>query len=177
MKKKKSEELKAVVGQSLNGNGKHGPTQTEPELQTTVLGQVEAAQQGVVSAPFGKLGDSRTFPSKQLDSFDNPAPDIDYTILLEIPEFTCLCPMTGQPDYARFAIEYSPDLKCVETKSLKLYMWSYRNEGAFHEAVTNTILRDLVKTLDPKWIKITGVFNPRGGIAPTITAKWGKSGQ
>ncbi|HEX2914644.1 MAG TPA: preQ(1) synthase [Chloroflexia bacterium] len=109
-----------------------------------------------------------------MDSFPNPATDMDYTILLEIPEFTCLCPITGQPDFARFTIEYSPDQKCVETKSLKLYMWSYRNEGAFHEAVTNTILRDLVKTLEPKWIKVIGVFNARGGIAPTVTARWEK---
>ncbi len=144
---------------------------TEPKLQTTVLG---LAPEGQVSSPFSKLGEGRTFPSKELDSFDNPATDLDYTIVLEIPEFTCLCPITGQPDFAQFKIEYRPDLKCVETKSLKLYMWSFRNEGAFHEAVTNSILRDLVKTLEPKWIKVTGVFNARGGIAPTVISQWEK---
>jgi 7-cyano-7-deazaguanine reductase len=170
MRKKKTEALQAEAVPT-NGTTKNG---AEPKLYTTTLGVVDASQEGIVSGPFGKLGEGRTFPSKQLDSFENPAPDIDYTIVLEIPEFTCLCPITGQPDFARFTIEYRPDHKCVETKSLKLYMWSYRNEGAFHEAVTNTILRDLVKTLDPKWIKVTGVFNPRGGIAPTIIAHWEK---
>ena len=143
----------------------------EPVLETTTLG---LAADGEVSYRYSKLGEGRTFPSKQLDSFANPATDIDYTILLEIPEFTCLCPITGQPDFARFTIEYRPDQKCVETKSLKLYMWSFRNEGAFHEAVTNSILRDLVKTLEPRWIKVTGVFNARGGIAPTVIAQWHK---
>ncbi len=150
-----------------NSNG------TQPELKTTVVGQA----QGEVEAhpAFGKLGEGRTVPSKQLDSFENPAPDIDYTITLDIPEFTCLCPISHQPDFARFTIEYKPDQRCVETKSLKLYMWSFRNEGAFHEAVTNQILRDLVAVLDPKWIKITGIFNARGGITPTIVAERTKS--
>ncbi|MBN9391214.1 MAG: NADPH-dependent 7-cyano-7-deazaguanine reductase QueF [Chloroflexi bacterium] len=142
----------------------------EPVLETVIVG--EAKGPGVV-AP-SKLGEGKTVPTKQLDSFENPAQDLDYTIVLDIPEFTCLCPITGQPDFARFTIEYRPDLKCVETKSLKLYMWSFRNEGAFHEAVTNSILRDLVKVLDPKWIKITGIFNARGGITPTIISQWEK---
>jgi 7-cyano-7-deazaguanine reductase len=146
---------------------KNGP---EPVLETVIVG--EAKGPGVV-AP-SKLGEGKTVPTKQLDSFENPAQDLDYTIVLDIPEFTCLCPITGQPDFARFTIEYRPDLKCVETKSLKLYMWSFRNEGAFHEAVTNSILRDLVKVLDPKWIKITGIFNARGGITPTIISQWEK---
>ncbi|MEI6044182.1 MAG: preQ(1) synthase [Chloroflexota bacterium] len=124
-----------------------------------------------VNPAFGKLGEGRTFPSRHLDSFANPAPDIDYTIVLEIPEFTCLCPLSQQPDFARFTIEYKPADYCVETKSLKLYMWSYRNEGVFHEAVTNQILRDLVAVLDPKWIKVTGIFNTRGGVTPTIIAQ------
>jgi 7-cyano-7-deazaguanine reductase len=147
----------------------NGNTAMEPELTTTVVGRAE----GEVNAnpAFGKLGEGRTFPSKQLDSFANPAPDNDYTIVLEIPEFTCLCPISHQPDFARFTIEYKPDQRCVETKSLKLYMWSFRDEGAFHEAVTNQIMGDLVKVLDPKWIKVTGIFNPRGGIAPTIIAE------
>ena len=139
----------------------------EPELTTTLIGQAG----GEIKPNYNKLGEGRTYPSKQLDSFANPAPDIDYTIMLEIPEFTCLCPISQQPDFARFTIEYKPDASCVETKSLKLYMWSFRNEGAFHEAVTNQILRDLVAVLDPKWLKITGVFNARGGITPTIVAQ------
>lgn len=145
---------------------------TEPKLTTSVIAQAD----GEVSqyAAFGQLGEGRTYPKRQLDSFINPAPDIDYTITLDIPEFTCLCPISHQPDFARFSIEYKPDQLCVETKSLKLYMWSFRNEGAFHEAVTNSILRDLVKTLEPKWIKVTGVFNARGGIAPTVISQWEK---
>lgn len=142
----------------------------EPVLETVIVG--EAKGPGVL--PPSKLGEGKTVPTKQLDSFENPAQDLDYTIVLDIPEFTCLCPISGQPDFARFTIEYRPDLKCVETKSLKLYMWSFRNEGAFHEAVTNSILRDLVKVLDPKWIKITGIFNARGGITPTIISQWEK---
>jgi 7-cyano-7-deazaguanine reductase len=148
----------------INSNG------LEPKLETVIVG--EAKGPGVL-AP-SKLGEGKTVPTKQLDSFENPAPDFDYTIVLEIPEFTCLCPISGQPDFARFTIEDRPDHKCVETKSLKLYMWSFRNEGAFHEAVTNSILRDLVKVLEPKWIKITGVFNARGGITPTIISQWEK---
>lgn len=146
---------------------------SKPKLQTTVIGEGTEAVRARNSA-YGKLGESRTYPTKELDSFENPATDIDYTITLDIPEFTCLCPITGQPDYAQFKIEYKPDQRCVETKSLKLYMWSFRNEGAFHEAVTNQILRDLVKVLDPRWIRVTGIFNARGGIAPTIVAERSK---
>ncbi len=156
--------------ETLKSNGLKEVAATEPILRTTTLGQAE----GSVSVPYSKLGEGRTFPTRQLDAFDNPAPDLDYTIVLEIPEFTCLCPISGQPDFARFTIEYRPNQKCVETKSLKLYMWSFRNEGAFHEAVTNSILRDLVKVLEPRWIKITGVFNARGGITPTVISQWEK---
>ncbi len=148
----------------------NGLKENQPELITSRVGK----SNGEIHPSFGKLGEGRTFPTRQLDSFENPAPDIDYTIVLDIPEFTCLCPISQQPDYARFTIEYRPDARCVETKSLKLYMWSFRNEGAFHEAVTNQILRDLVTVLDPKWIKVTGVFNARGGITPTIVAQKSK---
>jgi 7-cyano-7-deazaguanine reductase len=143
----------------------------EPQLTTTRLG---VADENVTAENPNKLGSGRTVPTKQLDTFENPAQDLDYTIVLDIPEFTCLCPISGQPDFAQFKIEYRPDQKCVETKSLKLYMWSFRNEGAFHEAVTNSILRDLVQVMQPKWIKITGVFNARGGITPTIISEWRK---
>src|SRR3954467_9547548 len=91
-----------------------------------------------------------TQPSRKLETFQNPAPDRDYEIAFDCPEFTCLCPLTGQPDFARFNIRYVPDLKCVELKSLKLYLWSYRDEGAFHEAVTNRILDDLVTLVRPR---------------------------
>lgn len=105
-----------------------------------------------------------TKPSKELEIFDNPNPERDFTIRILIPEFTCLCPKTGQPDFAKFQIEYIAEKDCVELKSLKLYMWSYRDEGAFHEAVTNKILDDLVEATQPRFMRVTGKFNVRGGI-------------
>ena len=111
-------------------------------------------------------------PSKQLENFPNPNPDRDFTIHMEIPEFTCLCPKTGQPDFATFYLDYVPDLKCVELKSLKLYMWSYRQEGAFHETVTNTILDDLVAITQPRFMRLLGDFYVRGGITTKITAEF-----
>ena len=112
-----------------------------------------------------------TQPSKQLETFDNPMPERDYTIRIEVPEFTCLCPKTGQPDFATLKIEYVPDRKCVELKSLKLYVWSYREEGAFHEKVTNTILDDLVAATAPRFMRLTADFNVRGGIYTTVVAE------
>ncbi len=113
-----------------------------------------------------------TKPSKKLDTFKNANPDRDYTINFDCPEFTCLCPKTGQPDFATIRIEYVPDKLCVELKSLKLYLWSYRNEGAFHEAVTNKILNDLVKATKPRRMKIVGDFFVRGGIHTVVTAEF-----
>lgn len=113
-------------------------------------------------------------PSKGVETFPNPNPDRDYLISMDCPEFTCLCPMTGQPDFAAFKIEYVPDKLCVELKSLKFYMWSYRNEGTYHEAVTNKILEDLVFACQPRWMEVKGEFNVRGGIATTVTATHGK---
>ncbi len=110
-------------------------------------------------------------PSKTLETFDNPKPGRDYTIRMEIPEFTCLCPKTGQPDFATISIEYIPDALCLELKALKLYMWSFRDEGAFHEAVTNQILDDLVKACQPNFMRIEAEFNVRGGIYTTIVAE------
>lgn len=110
-------------------------------------------------------------PSKDLESFDNPTVDRDYTIRIEIPEFTCLCPKTGQPDFATFKIEYIPNKSCIELKSLKLYMWSYRQEGAFHEAVSNQILTDLVAAIEPRYMRVTGIFNVRGGIYTSVIAE------
>ena len=114
-----------------------------------------------------------TLPSRQLETFANPAPDRDYEIRFDCPEFTCLCPLTGQPDFAHFHISYVPDLLCVELKSLKLYLWSYRNEGAFHEAVTNQILDDLVSALQPQWACVEGDFLIRGGIRSVVVAEHG----
>lgn len=108
-------------------------------------------------------------PSKELQTFPNPAPDRDYEIAFDCPEFTCLCPLTGQPDFAHFKISYVPDQLCVELKSLKFYMWSYRNEGAFHEKVTNTIADDIIKTIQPRKLTVVGDFYVRGGIGTVVT--------
>ncbi|HEX8705649.1 MAG TPA: preQ(1) synthase [Myxococcaceae bacterium] len=110
-----------------------------------------------------------TQPSKELQTFPNPASDRDYEIAFDVPEFTCLCPLTGQPDFARFTIRYVPDELCVELKSLKLYMWSYRNEGAFHEKVTNTIADDIIKAIKPRKLTVVGDFFVRGGIGTIVT--------
>jgi len=112
-----------------------------------------------------------TQPSRELELFPNPQPARDYTIRISIPEFTCLCPKTGQPDFATLTLEYIPDRQCVELKSLKLYIWSFRNEGAFHEAVTNEILGDLVKATQPRFMRLTAIFNVRGGIGTTVVAE------
>ncbi len=117
-----------------------------------------------------------TQPSKDLETFPNPTPGRDYTIRMKVPEFTCLCPKTGQPDFATFVIEYVPDQTCIELKSLKLYFWSFRNEGAFHEAVTNRILGDLVHACAPRFMRLTGDFNVRGGIYTTVVADHRREG-
>jgi 7-cyano-7-deazaguanine reductase len=115
-------------------------------------------------------------PNKKFETFPNPVPARDYLIHMQIPEFTCLCPMTGQPDFATITIDSVPDRKCVELKSLKLYIWSFRNEGAFHEAVTNRILDDLVRALAPRFIRVTAKFFVRGGIFTTVVAEHRKRG-
>ena len=115
-----------------------------------------------------------TRPSKKLDVFKNPCPGRDYEIRFECPEFTCLCPKTGQPDFATIRIVYIPAKLCVELKSLKLYLWSYRNEGAFHEAVTNRILDDLVRAVRPRSLQIEGDFYIRGGFHTVVRASYGK---
>jgi 7-cyano-7-deazaguanine reductase len=109
-----------------------------------------------------------TSPSKELETFPNPNPQRDYEISFEAPEFTCVCPMTGQPDFATIRIRYTPDQKCVELKSLKLYLWSYRDEGTFHEAVTNRIANDLIAALDPRYLYVEGDFYIRGGIKTVV---------
>ena len=114
--------------------------------------------------------------SKTLDTFENPEPGRDYTISIELPEFTCLCPVTGQPDFATLHLRYVPDRLCVELKSLKLYICSFRNEGAFHEAVTNRILSDLVTATTPRFMRLTADFNVRGGIYTSVTAEHKQKG-
>jgi 7-cyano-7-deazaguanine reductase len=112
-----------------------------------------------------------TQAARDLETFPNPNPERDYHIHMEIPEFSCLCPKTGQPDFATLLLDYIPERTCVELKSLKLYVWSYRNEGAFHEAVTNRILNDLVTATQPRFMRLTARFYVRGGIFTTIVAE------
>ena len=115
-------------------------------------------------------------PGNELRTFDNPSPGRDYLIHMEIPEFTCLCPLTGQPDFARLILDYIPERKCLELKNLKLYVWSYRNLGAFHEAVTNRMLDDLAAAARPRFMRLTAQFNVRGGIFTTVVAEHRKKG-
>ena len=115
-------------------------------------------------------------PSKELHVFPNPQPQRDYLIQFQVPEFTCHCPLTGQPDFAHFTIDMIADELCVELKSLKMYFWSYRNEGAFHEKVTNTILDDIVKATQPRFIRITAKWYVRGGIYTNVVAEHRKKG-
>ena len=116
-----------------------------------------------------------TKPSKELEVFANPHPDRDYTIEMECPEFTSICPVTGQPDFGTIRIRYVPDQQCIELKSLKLYLWSYRQEGAFHEAVTNNILDDLVAACAPRQMTVVGDFNVRGGSTTVVTAEFARA--
>jgi 7-cyano-7-deazaguanine reductase len=123
------------------------------------------------AAPVSLAQRRPTQPARRLETFPNPSPDRDYEIRFDCPEFTCLCPMTGQPDFATIRIKYVPDKLCVELKSLKLYLWSYRNDGAFHEAVTNRILDDLVEALAPRRAEVEGDFFVRGGIHTVVVAR------
>ncbi len=112
-----------------------------------------------------------TQASTDLETFPNPNIDRDYTIRIDTPEFTCLCPKTGQPDFATLSLEYVPNETCIELKSFKLYVWSYRDKGAFHEAVTNQILNDLVKACQPRFMRLSAEFNVRGGVYTTVVAE------
>ncbi|MDX1614319.1 MAG: preQ(1) synthase [Candidatus Promineifilaceae bacterium] len=118
------------------------------------------------------LGQGETRPSRELETFPNHHSDRDYTITLVTDEFTCICPATGQPDFAKLTIRYIPDAKIVESKSMKLYLWSFRDEGAFHEHVTNVILDDLVAALAPRWCEVLADFQVRGGIAISVHAEY-----
>ncbi len=115
-------------------------------------------------------------PSKELEVFDNPNPERDFVIQIDMPEFTCLCPKTGQPDFATLHLEYIANQACVELKSLKMYIWSFRDEGAFHEAVTNQILDDLVKATNPRFMRLKAIFNVRGGVYTTVVAEHQQQG-
>ena len=117
-----------------------------------------------------------TQPSKTLETFPNPHPERDYTIHMEVPEFTCLCPKTGQPDFATILIDFVPDQRCVELKSLKMYMWSFREEGGFHEAMTNRILEDIVTAIEPRFLRVTGRWNVRGGIWTNVVVEHRQDG-
>lgn len=117
------------------------------------------------------LGEGTTRPTKKLETFPNRHPEREYVVTLTTDEFTCICPATGQPDFARITIRYAPDQKIVESKSLKLYLWSYRDEGVFHEHVANVILDDLAAALSPRWCEVTAEFSVRGGIAITVEAR------
>jgi 7-cyano-7-deazaguanine reductase len=118
-----------------------------------------------------------TTPSRTLETFPSPRPGREFEVTFECPEFTCLCPLTGQPDFATITIHYVPDKLCVELKSLKLYLWSYRDEGAFHEAVTNQVLDDLVAAIKPKHLVVEGDFYVRGGIHTLVRAEYRKPGR
>ncbi len=133
-----------------------------------------AAQTNASTDGLTLLGHEVRQPVRKLETFPNRHPGRRYTVKLECPEFTCVCPMTGQPDFATIHIRYIPDQKIVESKSLKLYLWSYRDEGVFHEHVTNLILDDLVAALDPYFCEVIGEFNVRGGIALTVEAQYSK---
>lgn len=128
-------------------------------------------QQGDL-AGLSMLGEGKTVPSRSLETFPNRHPDRNYVVTLASDEFTCLCPLTGQPDFATITMKYIPGPRIVESKSLKLYLWSYRNEGVFHEHVTNVILEDLVDALEPRWCEVTADFSVRGGIGISITVDY-----
>lgn len=115
-------------------------------------------------------------PVRELDTFANPKSERDFLISIRLPEFTCLCPLTGQPDFADMKLEYIPDQTCLELKALKLYIWSYREEAAFHEAVTNAILDDVVAACAPRYARMTAAFNVRGGTYPTIITEYRQTG-
>ena len=120
------------------------------------------------------LGANKTHPAKSMETFPNPNPERDYHIRIDSPEFTCLCPKTGQPDFGEIKLDYIPDQLCVELKSLKLYYWSFRDEGHFHEQVTNMIANDLINLLDPRYLKVQAVFNVRGGVYTTVEVEHSK---
>jgi 7-cyano-7-deazaguanine reductase len=150
--------------------------------KTASARQIPAAPSGAPAASKLDVGtrakpaNPPSAPSRHLDVFPNPAPERDYVIQFQVPEFTCFCPLTGQPDFAHFTIDCIADKLCIELKSLKMYMWSYRDQGAFHEKVTNEILSDMVKAIKPRYIRITAKWYVRGGIYTNVVAEHRKKG-
>jgi 7-cyano-7-deazaguanine reductase len=140
-----------------------------PKKTAAVQRRVEVGERAAPAEP-------PSAPSRQLDVFANPAPERDYLIEFQIPEFTCHCPLTGQPDFAHFTIEMIADRLCIELKSLKMYMWSYRNEGAFHEKVTNSVADDIVAATEPRFLRITAKWFVRGGIYTKVVVEQRKKG-
>lgn len=150
-----------------------------PKKNTAAKPSAPARKAGKAAIDVGtraKPANPPSVPSKHLDVFPNPAPQRDFVIQFQIPEFTCFCPLTGQPDFAHFTIDCIADKLCIELKSLKMYMWSYRNEGAFHEKVTNDILTDMVKAINPRYLRITAKWYVRGGIYTNVVAEHRKKG-
>ena len=142
------------------------------KAESTLDAVAKSLSRKETSTTLTMLGDKPTAPAtKTLETFPNPQPRRDFVVHMQIPEFTCLCPMTGQPDFATLYLDYVPDKRCVELKSLKLYIWSFRDEGKFHEAVTNEILDDIVKAIAPRYARLTAKFWVRGGIFTTIEAE------
>jgi 7-cyano-7-deazaguanine reductase len=148
---------------------KKNPRASRPLVPQAAAAPLEVGERLPDAAP-------PTLPARRLDVFPNPAPDRDYVIRFVIPEFTCHCPLTGQPDFAHFTIEMVCDRRCIELKSLKLYFWSYRDTGAFHEKVTNEILDDLVRAAEPRYARIVAKWNVRGGIYTDVVAEYRRKG-
>ncbi len=145
---------------------------TPRKAESTLIAVAKSLSRKETSTTLTMLGDKPTAPAtKTLETFPNPQPKRDFVVHMQIPEFTCLCPMTGQPDFATLYLDYAPDKRCVELKSLKLYIWSFRDEGKFHEAVTNEVLDDIVKAISPRFARLTAKFWVRGGIFTTIEAE------
>ena len=153
--------------------GEKGPHMEQPTIKVQEF--TVATKKNTIKPTLEKLPQRRvTQPSTQLDTFQSPRPGRPFEVVFSTEEFTCLCPMTGQPDFAHITIHYQPDQLCVESKSLKLYLWSYRDRGAFHEAVTNQILDDLVAATQPQWMRVEGDFLIRGEIRTVVVAEHGK---
>ncbi|ABC83858.1 GTP cyclohydrolase I [Anaeromyxobacter dehalogenans 2CP-C] len=153
------------------------PPETPPRPVRISARPAKSRQHAVGFSPVRTKPEGRlmpTQPSRDLQTFPNPKPGRPFEIAMECPEFTCVCPMTGQPDFATIRLRYVPAERCVELKSLKLYLWSFRDEGTFHEAVTNRICDDLVAALAPRWIEVVGDFAVRGGIHTVVTARHGE---
>ena len=172
----------AKPGKALASTSDHTPAITSvitPAITSVITPSLTPATHPATTPPLRERAmppNPPSAPSKSLQVFDNPSPQRDYLIQFQVPEFTCHCPLTGQPDFAHFTINMIADRLCVELKSLKMYFWSFRNEGAFHEKVTNTILDDLVAASDPRFIRITAKWYVRGGIYTNVIAEHRQKG-